>query len=122
MKKLLKSILLVAIVAVATPVFSQNNGQYEKGESGGGKGQGHQPDYDKLKTDLSLTDAQVSSWKSLDQKYKAKKDALRSNTTLNETDKRTQHKQLRDAQDAELKTILSESQYATFQKNRPQRP
>jgi protein CpxP len=115
MKKLIFCVVLLgSAIAFSSPAFSQSqNGQ-------GNGGQGREADYVKFKTDLGLSDAQVTSWQSLDEKYKPQMQALRSNTSLSEDDKRAQMKQLHAAKDADLKGILTPDQYAKFETLRSQ--
>ena len=112
MKKIFLYFLLLGSLVIVTPAFSQSEHQHQ---GGGGS---HEPDYTKLKTDLGLSDDQVTSWKNLEEQYKPKFKELHSNTTLSEEDKRTQMKQLRSSKEADLKKILSDEQYTKFVNNR----
>jgi len=112
MKKLLMCLMLLgSVLAFAPSAFSQSE-QHHKGGHPGGGGQ-HEPDYAKLKTELTLTDDQVTSWKALDTQYKAKFDELQKSTATEE-EKRTKMKELRTAKEADLKKILSTDQYTTY--------
>jgi Spy/CpxP family protein refolding chaperone len=116
MKKLLMACMLLGgVLAFAPSAFSQEhqhgNGQGQHGNGNGQNGGGREMDYDKLKTDLSLTDAQVSSMKDLDSQYKTKMETLRKDTSLSEEDKKTKMQELRKSKEADLKKILSEEQY-----------
>lgn len=110
-------LLLGSILAFAPSAFSQSEQQH-KGQGGPGGGE-REPDYAKLKTDLSLTDDQVTSWKALDTQYKTKFDELKKSTATEE-EKRTKMKELRTAKEADLKKILSDEQYTKYASNRPQ--
>ncbi len=116
MKKLLMGFLLLGSIIAFTPVAY---GQAEQHPKGHGPGQGRELDFTKLKTDLSLTDAQVTSWKALETEYKTKAEELKASTTVKDEDKRVQIKALRDSKEADLKKILSAEQYTKFSSNRP---
>ncbi len=101
--------LLGSTMAFSPSAHSQTANQ----PNGQGKGQ-HEMDFAKLKTDLSLTDAQVSSWKSLEEQYKPKFKALKSDSSITEEVKKVKMKELHSAKKADLKKILSEEQFAKF--------
>lgn len=65
--------------------------------------------------DLNLTDAQKADVKKSFEEQKTKMDALRSNTSLSDADKRDQMKSLRDEQQAKIKTILTPDQQAKWE-------
>ena len=89
--------------------------QYTKLKSMHRKNHGQRTkDYSKLKTDLSLTDDQVTAWKKLDEQYKVKATALRNNSTIKEEEKKKQMKELHAAKRSELKKILKEEQYTQY--------
>lgn len=119
MKKVIFCIVLLgSAVAFSSPTFSQNPNGNQNGSGNGG--QGHEADYVKYKTDLGLSDAQVASWQSLDEKHKPQIKAFRSNTFIGDDDKRAQMKQLHAAKDADLKGILTSDQYAKLETIRSQ--
>ena len=111
-------LVLLGSVLAFTPVFSQSE-QHHKGQGGPGGGGQREPDYAKLKTELTLTDDQVTSWKALDTQYKAKFEELQKSTATEE-EKRTKMKELKTAKEADLKKILSDEQYTKYTSNRPQ--
>jgi protein CpxP len=109
-------LLLLGSITIAAPAFSQSEHLHQ---GGGGQQNGpREPDYTKLKTDLGLSDDQVTSWKNLEEQYQPKFKALHSNTTLSDEDKRTQMKQLRSSKEADLKKILTSDQYTKFVNDR----
>ncbi len=82
---------------------------------------GREPDYTKLKSDYSLSDDQIISWKAVEDKYKAKFKELQANAVQTDDEKRTELKQLLKSKEEELQKILSDDQYARLASNRPQR-
>ncbi len=117
MKKTFLCLVLLGSIAFVSPAFSQSEHHHQ---GGGGQQQNgsREQDYAKLKTDLGLSDDQVTSWKNLEEQYKTKNKDLRSNTTLSEEDKKAQMKQLRTAKEADLKKILTDEQYNKFVSDR----
>ena len=117
MKKVIFGIALLGSVLTFSPAaFSQTpNGTNQNGQGGA-----REPEYEKLKTDLGLSDDQVTSWKNLEETYKPKMKAIRSNTALSEEDKKTQMKQLHESKQADLKKILTPDQYTKFEEIRRQ--
>jgi len=112
MKKLLSCIILLGSISVlASSAFSQTSNQ--------GPGQNQQnsreENIDELKTNLGLTDAQVSSWKALKEKYRPQYKAIRADSSLSEEARKTKMKSVRSSEDTELKTILTPDQYTKFQ-------
>lgn len=105
--------LLGSVVAFTPSAFCQNDMHQ-------GSGGGHEPDYTKLQADLGLTNDQVSSWKSMEAQYKPKFQAIRSNSSLSEEDRKAQMKQLRSAKEADLKKILSADQFSKYESTRHQ--
>jgi protein CpxP len=119
MKKVIFCIVLLgSVIAFSSPAFSQSQNGNQNGQGNGG--QGREADYVKFKTDLSLTDVQVTSWQNLDEKYKPQMKAIRSNTALSEEDKKTQMKQLHASKETDLKAILSADQYTKLETLRSQ--
>jgi hypothetical protein len=116
MKKTFLCLVLLGSIALASPAFSQSEHHHQ----GGGSQQNgaREQDYTKLKTDLGLSDEQVTSWKNLEEQYKTKQKDLRSNTALSEVDKKTQMKQLRSDKEMDLKKILTTDQYNKFVSDR----
>ncbi len=107
MKKLFIGLVLLGSM-MATSAYSQSD-QRSKGPGGG-----PEPDYNKLKTELTLTDEQVTSWKNHEAQYKTKFEELRKNTSATEEEKRTQMKALRTSKESDLKNILTEEQYTKY--------
>jgi hypothetical protein len=85
------------------------------------RSENRKPDYEKLKTDLGLTNAQVDSLKAFDITFKKKLDELRNNSTLKEEDKKVKMKELHEAKKANMKKVLTEEQYKKFLSNRSDR-
>jgi hypothetical protein len=115
-----KKIIIVCclFVAIMTAPALKGFCQSEQHQGGGGH---REPDYAQLKTDLSLTDDQVTSWKNLHEQYKTKFQELGNSSDLSEDDRKAKSRALRDAQDADLKKILTDAQYTKYIQNRPQR-
>ena len=70
---------------------------------------------DKMKTELSLTDQQYASIKSIDEKYKNKFVALRSDSTVNRDTKFKQAKELKTERQKEVYKVLTPEQHAKWQ-------
>ena len=115
-----KAVLMFFMLLSSMTVFISNSFSQSEQHQGGGGGH-REPDYAQLKTDLSLTDAQVTSWQNLHNEYKTKFQEIRNSPDLSDDDKRTKSRALRDAQDADLKKILTDAQYTKYIQNRPQR-
>ncbi|MDA9555616.1 Spy/CpxP family protein refolding chaperone [Pelobium sp.] len=89
----------------------------------GGMMKMHQPNFDKLKADLGLTDKQVSDWKKLEESSKPSMDKMHEQHMGEMKEMQQKHKAEMDKmmkeKDEKLKTILTKEQYEKFIKNRP---
>ena len=83
----------------------------------------HHPNFDKLKTDLGLTDKQVADWKKMEESMKPEMDKMRekNRTEMEAMQKKHQAEmeKMKNQKDEKLKAILSKEQYEKFQKNKP---
>jgi hypothetical protein len=79
------------------------------------------PDYEKLKTDLGLTNTQVDSLKAFDIRFKKKMDGLRKDSGLKEEDKKVKMKELHEEKKSNMKKVLTEEQYKKYLSDRPDR-
>ena len=82
----------------------------------GGPARGGRMNFDNIATQLELTDDQKSKAKPVFQDMMQKIQALRSDTTLDQTDRRAKMKEIRDDTSSQLKEILTDEQYAKWQK------
>lgn len=109
---MLKRLILGLALLGSTSIFVTSvNAQVSENQKTATQKSAHKKDYTKLKTELGLTDNQVSAWKNLDEQYQPKIQELKANTALTEDAKKAQMKELRTAKKSELKKILSEEQY-----------
>jgi len=83
----------------------------------------HQPDYEKLKTDLNLTDKQVADWKKMEEDMKPDMDKTRKEHQEEMNKMQQKHKaemdKMQKMRDDKLKTILTKEQFEKHQKSRP---
>ena len=68
--------------------------------------------------DLNLTDTQKEQFKKNNEEMRAKMDALRSNTSLGDEDRRIQMKALRDEQKTKMDALLTPEQKIKFDEAR----
>jgi hypothetical protein len=100
-----KSLMLGAVMMISTIVFAQ----HKPGKSHDGEGQA-----EKMKTELSLSDAQYTSIKSINKKYKDKHNALEKDSTLTGEFRSGQMKNLKKEREKEVYAVLTPEQYAQW--------
>ncbi len=93
-------------IIILTLILSISMGKLLAQHKNGG---GNQPDYDKLKTELSLTDDQLIQLKQVDASFKDRMQALRS-SGASEDEKKQQRKILMEERKQELSAFLTEEQ------------
>ena len=71
------------------------------------------PKHEEMVKELNLTPEQEASMKAVKQKYKTQLKALKESTASKES-KKAERKEIKDKIDTEIKSILSESQYANY--------
>ena len=130
MKKVI--ILVVLISAFAAHSFAQTGAQTntqaapmtEKTEKAKGKGDKHKGKHEahlKMQKELGLSADQQKRVKGIGNTYKGKMKAVRSDNTLDKTQKRTQMAEISKVHDAEMKGVLNADQYAKLQEIKKQR-
>jgi hypothetical protein len=83
-----------------------------------------QESVDRLKSDvsrLSLTEEQKAPFLEITKKYAEKVKAVNANTDLSKIDRLKEVKTLRIAKDEEVKSLLTEEQFKTYQEIREER-
>jgi periplasmic protein CpxP/Spy len=126
---MVRSAVLVCGLSVAAvgAAFAQDQapppppaGQMQGPPPGGGRGGMMDPGKraDMLKQNLSLTDDQTSQVKTIFEDSRTKMEALRSNSSLSQDDRRSQMMSLRKAENDKIDAILTPDQktkYAAYQ-------
>jgi hypothetical protein len=108
MKKItLSGFLLIALMVVCTSVYSQKKTMATAEERAG-------KITEWMKTNLQLKEDQVAQVNNINLKYANKMDEI-MNGTGEKKDKKMKAKEEAAAKDAELKAVLDESQYQTYQ-------
>lgn len=77
---------------------------------------------EKMKTDLGLSNDQVTKIQANRESFKTKAQAIRDNTALNQDQKKEQFKSLNEDMKKEMKTILTAEQLKKMEENRAKRP
>lgn len=89
----------------------------------GGMMKMHQPNFDKLKTDLSLNDKQVADWKKMEESMKPEMDKMHEKHMAEMETIHKKHmaemEKMKAQKDEKLKSILTKEQYEKFQKSQP---
>jgi Spy/CpxP family protein refolding chaperone len=83
---------------------------------GGPGARGGRMNFDNIATQLELTDDQKTKAKPVFEEMLQKMQDLRKDTTVEQADRRTKIKEIRDAASAKLKEILTDEQFAKWQK------
>jgi len=112
-----KSLMLVIVMMTSTIIFAQHAPHANPGHRGQGH-RDHADRFEKMKTDLSLTDAQYASIKSIDQKYVNKRTALWSDTSQTREAKGAAMRSMRTDEDQEISALLTADQKAKWDKLR----
>ena len=105
MKKLLVSCILACMFCL--PAFAQENKDKEKQQA-------YAEWQQKVKDEIKLTDAQVSSWNALDAEYKAKVDATMQSTSLDKDAQKAKMIELRKEKHAKFLELLSAEQQTKY--------
>ena len=88
----------------------------------GGPGARGRMNFEFVATSLALTDDQKAKAKPVFDEMQQKMTDLRKDTTLEAADRRAKMKEIRDGVTAKLKDILTEEQFAKWQKMQQNRP
>jgi hypothetical protein len=108
MKKItLSGFLLIALMVICTSVYAQKKTMATAEERAG-------KITEWMKTNLQLKDDQVAQVNNINLKYANKMDEI-MNGPGEKKDKKMKAKEEAEAKDAELKAVLDESQYQTYQ-------
>ena len=95
--------------SVLTPEQQQQFAKMHEGGRNGKKGDFRQHG-NRFKSELNLTESQQAKMKDLNQSFKTKREALRSNTALSESQKKEQMQTLAKQHRQEVKSILTPEQ------------
>ena len=89
----------------------------------GGMMKMHQPNFDKLKTDLDLSDKQIADWKKMDESMKPEMEKMHEKHMAEMEAMHTKHQaemgEMKMQKDEKLKSILTKDQYEKFIKSQP---
>lgn len=96
-----KSLMLAIVMMTSTIIFAQHAKSSHKG---------HTDRFEKMKTDLALTDAQYASIKSIDTKYNNKRDALKNDSAQTREAKGAAFKTMRTDEENEIAALLTPDQ------------
>ena len=100
-----KNVVLIAFMMVATLVMAQENGRESHRRAAA----------DKMKSELSLSDAQYERIKAIDESYRARFHALRADSTKSKEDKMKSMRSLGDARKQEVTNVLTEEQKSRWE-------
>jgi methionine-rich copper-binding protein CopC len=106
--KNLKWILSLGILLFTTSVFAQECKRERNPE------QMAQKKAEKMRIELSLNESQTTQLTTLFQEAHKKRNAIK-NTTLDESQRKAEMKNIRKSMDNDLRKILSDDQYALYQ-------
>ncbi len=83
----------------------------------------HTQNYDKLKTDLGLSDKQVTEWKMMDKNMKPNMEKMHQQHMAQMEQMHQKHQaemeKMQQQHDEKIKSILTEEQYEKYLKNKP---
>jgi hypothetical protein len=102
-----KSLMLAIVMMTSTIIFAQHAKSSHKG---------HTDRFEKMKTDLALTDAQYASIKSIDTKYNNKRDALKNDSAQTREAKGAAFKTMRTEEENEIAALLTADQKTKWDK------
>ncbi|HEY5745624.1 MAG TPA: hypothetical protein VIU12_06090 [Chryseolinea sp.] len=102
-----KSLMLAIVMMTSTIIFAQHAKNSHKG---------HTDRFEKMKTDLALTDAQYASIKSIDAKYNNKRTALKNDSAQTRDAKGTAYKTMRTDENNEIVALLTPEQKTKWDK------
>jgi protein CpxP len=110
--------LRIALLAVCAAVFSMAPAMAQYGGGGGGQGgaAAQQAQLDKMTGTLSLTPAQVTRIKKIQADGQTQMMALRNDSTIPQDQKRPKMMAMRDAQNKQIRTLLTPAQQPKFDK------
>lgn len=77
---------------------------------------------DEAMESLNLTDEQMEDLKAINEKYRAEGKTLRTNEKMSKEDMRLEGKELRQAQQKEIQSVMSEAQYKQYREMKKQKP
>jgi Spy/CpxP family protein refolding chaperone len=123
--KLNKTLALAALmagglIAANTLQAQDSTNTPPAGEHHGGPGGMHRPNAEMIAKELGLTDDQKTQIKAALEDTMAKFKALHDDTSLSADDKKAKMKEIRDANQAKMKEILTPEQFAKWQKHMQQ--
>jgi hypothetical protein len=107
-----KSLMLAIVMMTSTIIFAQHAKNSHKG---------HTDRFEKMKTDLALTDAQYASIKSIDQKYDNQRTALKNDTAQTREAKGAAFKTMRTNEENEITALLTADQKTKWDKLKAER-
>lgn len=99
--------MLAIVMMTSTIIFAQHAKSSHKG---------HTDRFEKMKTDLALTDAQYASIKSIDTKYNNKRDALKNDSAQTREAKGAAFKTMRTEEENEIAALLTADQKTKWDK------
>lgn len=99
--------MLAIVMMTSTIIFAQHAKNSHKG---------HTDRFEKMKTDLALTDAQYASIKSIDAKYNNKRTALKNDSAQTRDAKGTAYKTMRTDENNEIVALLTPEQKTKWDK------
>lgn len=105
-------IVLSALMMLSSLIFAQKKERHH------GQREGH---LEKLKTELSLTDAQYASIKGINKKYAEQFSQIRKDSVTTRKDKHTTLKGLREKRQSEINSVLSPEQKTKLETLKKQR-
>ena len=119
MKKLslIAALALGGLMACSTLVPAQD--APKDATKGGKKGFSVEQQMDRLTTALTLTDEQKPKVKAVLEETNKKMQEIRSDSTLDQAQRREKGQPIMDEQNTKMKAILTEEQYKKFQEMRP---
>ena len=104
--------MLAIVMMTSTIIFAQHAKNSHKG---------HTDRFEKMKTDLALTDAQYASIKSIDTKYNSKREALKNDSAQTREAKGTAFKTMRTEEENEITALLTTDQKTKWDKLKAER-
>lgn len=118
----LSSVQLHAQAPVPPPVQSQAGEPAKGGKGGGDKGARGRERFEKLKTDLALTDDQAKKVQDIMMAQREKMKGMKDDTTLSADQKKEKMKAGREEVDAKISALLTPEQKAKWEQIKKDRP
>ncbi len=105
-----RNMALLGIMMVSTIMFAQHRGEHHGSKT--------TKRSEKMKTELKLNDDQFAKINAIDEKFRADHLKLRSDTSLTVGTARKRQQKLKTEHQAQLKSILTESQWTQWSAGR----